>query len=346
MKQNSVASGSRKRRRRGYQPNKRRLKQEMREASMRAAEGKSDATRRSSMRKMTQFDNFLRDRFCSIKSVIMLRASHVIAYIAHRMLKEIALRTIQNDISAIRVMLRMAGLVALADSAEISSEALGISKASRRGTKVAITDEAYDLAVIQAFDVDPGLGCALQLQRTLGLRALEAIRSGPSLREWLVDLKSRKQVRVVHGTKGGRERMTWVPNFECAIEAVERAIAVSETREGRLLRGTLVQAYAFYGNAMRRRVHIQGHTLRYAFILERVLAYMAEGLSLEQALAWTSEDVGHGEGRGRWIRNVYLQNISLPPIRRRKRGKNLAPQRKGKHPRRKTPSKQRVRGLL
>lgn len=61
---------------------------------------------------------------------------------------------------------------------------------------------------------------------------------------------------------------------------------------------TLKQAEAWYHNAM-HRLGVQGHGLRYAFARERVEAYLQSGIPMAEALARTSMDLGHGDGRGR-----------------------------------------------
>ena len=52
---------------------------------------------------------------------------------------------------------------------------------------------------------------------------------------------------------------------------------------------------------------MQGHSLRYAFMRERVGAYLQNGIPMAEALARTSMDLGHGDGRGRWVKMVYLR---------------------------------------
>ena len=36
-------------------------------------------------------------------------------------------------------------------------------------------------------------------------------------------------------------------------------------------------------------------------------AYLADGIAMSEALARTSMDLGHGDGRGRWVKMVYLR---------------------------------------
>jgi hypothetical protein len=55
------------------------------------------------------------------------------------------------------------------------------------------------------------------------------------------------------------------------------------------------------------RLGIQGHALRYAWAREHMDAYLAEGIPIGEAMARTSMDLGHGDGRGRWVKMVYLR---------------------------------------
>lgn len=77
--------------------------------------------------------------------------------------------------------------------------------------------------------------------------------------------------------------------------------------EGRLAQGAnLKQAATWYRNSM-HRLDIQGHALRYAWARERMDAYVADNIPRAEALARTSMDLGHGDGRGRWVKMAYLR---------------------------------------
>jgi hypothetical protein len=87
---------------------------------------------------------------------------------------------------------------------------------------------------------------------------------------------------------------------------VREALAVLRARVQLAPDATLRAATTWYRNAM-HRLDVQGHALRYAFARERVDAYRAEGIPLREALARTSMDLGHGDGRGRWVKMGYLR---------------------------------------
>lgn len=68
----------------------------------------------------------------------------------------------------------------------------------------------------------------------------------------------------------------------------------------------LKQALGIYRNAC-YRAGIQSHSARYAFAKERMQVYRNEGYSEREARAATSQDLGHGDGRGRFIASVYAR---------------------------------------
>lgn len=52
------------------------------------------------------------------------------------------------------------------------------------------------------------------------------------------------------------------------------------------------------------REGIQSHAARYAFTREQMDVYKATGFSEREARAATSQDFGHGDGRGRYVVSV------------------------------------------
>ncbi|WP_197056440.1 integrase domain-containing protein, partial [Xenorhabdus sp. NBAII XenSa04] len=49
------------------------------------------------------------------------------------------------------------------------------------------------------------------------------------------------------------------------------------------------------------------HSMRYHFAQQSGEHYKAQGFSEQEALALVSMDLGHGDARGRYIRQVYYQ---------------------------------------
>ncbi|MGH8040453.1 MAG: hypothetical protein ACREPN_00220 [Rudaea sp.] len=72
--------------------------------------------------------------------------------------------------------------------------------------------------------------------------------------------------------------------------------------------GNLANARGIYA-AWCERQELQTHALRYAFAHDQYRRYRAEGFSNREALAALSKDLGHGDGRGRWVKSVYLRGM-------------------------------------
>ncbi len=125
-----------------------------------------------------------------------------------------------GELAHIRGTLRAAGRDGLAGSHGISNKALGINGACRDGTKTAMRDEQYRAALEKAGKIDAGLQTVLRLERELGLRAKEAIRSPASLAMWQKQLENNQRITVVHGTKGGRPRDSLPADRQRALDAV------------------------------------------------------------------------------------------------------------------------------
>lgn len=244
-----------------------------------------------------------------LTQVDSIRIKHVAEYVAARLEEGISSRTLHNELASLRAMFREAGRAAFADSKEFSNRALGVPEASRHGTKVAISDEAYRGAYERALARDPGVAACLALERYLGLRGEEAVQVGQSLAMWVKALATSKDsVKVVFGTKGGRPRETHIISAQ-AKEAVRFAKAVADQRGGKLIEGAnLKAAMQRYGNEV-RAIGLVGvnspHSLRYAFAQDAMRHYLEQGHCRAEARALVSCDLGHGDGRGRYVASVY-----------------------------------------
>ena len=49
------------------------------------------------------------------------------------------------------------------------------------------------------------------------------------------------------------------------------------------------------------------HSMRYAYARDRHNAYLKDGFSQKESLAMVSMDLGHGDGRGTYVKKVYLK---------------------------------------
>ncbi|EGY4505265.1 integrase domain-containing protein [Salmonella enterica] len=247
-----------------------------------------------------------------IRRVEHLKTRHIQRYIRERLVQGIARRSLQNEMAAIRCLLKQAGRDRLADSEQLSNRALGLSGASRHGTRLAITPEYYRDVLEAARAKDPGLAAVVELARVMGLRSQEAVQSVQSLRTWQTALaRGDTRLTVVFGTKGGRSRETVILDTDAVRKALDKAIAIAESRHNRLIDKPDLKSAMKYWHSQATRIGLTGvyspHSLRYAWAQDAIFHYLAQGFSEREALALTAMDLGHGDGRGRYVAQVYGQ---------------------------------------
>ncbi|EAP0879302.1 DNA-binding protein [Salmonella enterica subsp. enterica] len=261
----------------------------------------------------------LAQRFCErlvlvqnvqIRRVEQLKARHIEGYIRERLAQGITKRSLQNEMAAVRCILKQAGRDRLAQSERLNNRSLGLSGASRNGTKLAITPEHYRDVLEIARVKDPGLAAALELSRLMGLRSQEAVQSVLSLKTWRQALdRGDTCLTVVFGTKGGRPRETIILDAVTVRKALDNALIVAEDRHGRLIDKPDLKTAMKYWHSQASRLGLTGayspHSLRYAWAQDAIRYYLAQGFSEKEALAMTSMDLGHGDGRGRYVAQVY-----------------------------------------
>lgn len=257
-----------------------------------------------------RFDNYLKDNNIQIKHVEHIKTKHIEGYIQQRQILGINKRTLQNEMSAIRKTLTQAGRDKLVYSERLSNKNLNIHDASRKGTKMAITDEQYQTVLQSAMQKDEGLAATTRLARVLGLRGEEAVQSVQSLKTWQTAINEGKEkLRIVFGTKGNRPRDTLILNRAQVKQAVDSAIEIASRNNGKLInKPNLKQAMGYWRNQTREiglTGKISPHSLRYAFAQDLMNYYQKEGYTEKEALAMTSMDLGHGDSRGRYIKTVY-----------------------------------------
>lgn len=261
------------------------------------------------------FANKMRTLGYGIQQAAQIGGKHLSAYVVARKSDGPSPRTLANEMSHVRAVLNHIGKQGLARNPAYSNKALGIERGSRIGTKQPLSDLA-----IKAFQEHmdklgrPGIGATLELQRAFGLREAEAIRAGQrdTLTRWERELGGKGCAHVIEGTKGGRPRDVHPANLDRSLAAIRSAKAILQTTSQRYLvaktNGTpavnLKQAMSIYKNLCHRE-GIQSHAARYAFARERMDVYKAAGFSEHEARAATSQDLGHGDGRGRYVASVY-----------------------------------------
>lgn len=238
-------------------------------------------------------------------SPAQIRERDVRTYFTELVGRGLSLGTLQNRASYLRVVV---------PRFRASNQELGISGRSRHGKHEPCPMWLYESAAKGL--ADDWARALLMLQRCLGLRILEGIRSGPSIASWLRQLHRGDMVHVVFGTKGGRPRLTQVPDRGRALEAVIFAQRTLKGCKRRYLAPSKSQKAA--KNLYYQRLHEVGirgryssHSLRYAFACELLEMYARGGYSAEEAFSLVSQSLGHGDGRGRYIKAVYCR--MMPP---------------------------------
>lgn len=261
-----------------------------------------------------QFLQHLNQTGIKLRQVDSLKTRYVESYIRQRLDEGIGKRTLQNEMSAIRAILSEAGKHKLADpqNERLNNRTLGLSGASRDGTKTPMTPEQFQAVFSVVEKKDPGVAATMQLSYVLGLRNKEAIQSAKSLDTWKRTLdKGGNKINVVFGTKGGRSRETTIVDRERVLQAVNYALKYTQEHEGKLVdKPDMRSAMDRYRNVL-RRAGMTGehspHSMRYSYAENSGQFHEANGLNDKEVLAMISMDLGHGDGRGRYIAQVYRQ---------------------------------------
>ena len=230
------------------------------------------------------------------------------AYIQSRIGKVIN-RTIQNEASHIRRALKCVGRGEFA-AVTCSSKLLGVPSASRIGSGTVVHMDVLGAALEKAREDTAAL---LLLEHAIGLRGREAIQSGVSLQEWKRALANGQPIIVRKGPKGGRTRSVVL----CPTKAAEAAVAVDAAlkvleNQEHLVDSVSLKAAMACNHKRMKKLGIAGkdaqHSLRRSFTLEQFQYYRGElQMSEKKALSTLSNDLGHGDGRGRWVYNCYLR---------------------------------------
>lgn len=248
-------------------------------------------------------------------TVSHIQGKHLRLYASVRKNEGAAIRTQQNEIAHLRTILRSFGCHAVADSVELNNKSLSIGGGSRIGTKQAATDdEIARILAIARKQKRGGIECCLLLERFLGLRGNEAIHAtADTLNRWLKELENNQEIRVFEGTKGGRSRCVKIWEVDLVGDAIAKAVAVAKAQGGFLIVGKneekevgLKEARSIY-HGWCYRAKIQPHSLRYRFAREQLQNYQKNGFKLREAEKAVCRDLGHGGGRVRWLRSVYMK---------------------------------------
>ncbi|HEC8924828.1 TPA: integrase domain-containing protein [Salmonella enterica subsp. enterica serovar Stanley] len=277
--------------------------------------GRSFATVADSMRIAGYFLNYLRDNGIKLRHTDSIKTRHIVGYLQFRKEQGISVRTIQNERSAIRGVLNQAGRYKLAapDNPLLSNKSLGLEESSRAGTKLPLSSEEFHKAFKEVEKNNRGVAAAMLLSYTLGLRNKEAVESCKSVMTWKRAMETgHNSVRVVFGTKGGRPRNTVIVDRDAVKRAISYAENVMKENNGKLIdRPDIRKAIDTYRYHV-RRAGLTGekapHSMRYHFSQEAKRLYENRGYTETEIYAQVSMDLGHGDGRGRYVKQVYFRN--------------------------------------
>jgi len=253
-------------------------------------------------------------KFAKEKKMILspekMTSKQLMRFVEYRIEAGISARSIQNEVSHIRRSLEGSGrdLGDLKDKTNNwSGHRLKVPVGSRIGGKPPADKAAVELVTRE------DIRAAFALQGVIGLRMREAVQSGPSLRGWERELVQASNLgrgaflRVTEGTKGGRPRSVCV-----APDQIADVLKAVKDASGQVIDGRLIQAQslAAAARACERAALAAGfetHGLRRAWAVEQFARYVQNGFDRSQALKLLSNDLGHGDGRGRWVENNYLR---------------------------------------
>ncbi|EOG3908031.1 integrase domain-containing protein [Salmonella enterica] len=277
--------------------------------------GRSFATVADSMRIAGYFLNYLRDNGIKLRHTNSIKTRHIVGYLQSRKEQGISVRTIQNERSVIRGVLNQAGRYKLAapDNPLLSNKSIGLEESSRAGTKLPLSSEEFHKAFKEVEKNNRGVAAAMLLSYTLGLRNKEAVESCKSVMTWKRAIETgHNSVRVVFGTKGGRPRNTVIVDRDAVKRAISYAENVMKENNGKLIdRPDIRKAIDTYRYHV-RRAGLTGekapHSMRYHFSQEAKRLYESRGYTETEIFAQVSMDLGHGDGRGRYVKQVYFRN--------------------------------------
>jgi hypothetical protein len=281
--------------------------------------GGAHLTREKYRRTSLRVFEVLEENNVSIEHISQFGGRHFKMFVVSRKNAQVGVGTLMNELSCIRGMLRQFEKKrAMLKQPDLTNRALGVGRRNRDGTGHPLTKQQLAWAFARAQRLGrEGFASALLLQVRLGLRRTEVVCAHDAqLRRWIQQLLDGDLIEIERGTKNGRRRDTRVVDRELALEAVRAALAIAERQGGHLIvrnNGAsmrLREAVNAYKNWMNRSA-IRTHAGRYAYAVNRIRQYQQLGYSLKDAAALTGVDLGHGDGRGQYIRQVYCRR--MPP---------------------------------
>lgn len=274
--------------------------------------GGSHATREARAVTARDFAEAMKQARLTVRTVDQIGIKEMRAYTEKMSQKGLSQRTIANRLSHVRSAVTSAGKGQMLKEKAASNKALGASGGSRIGTHKPMSNADYQRIHANLSARNPQAAVIMELQRALGLRQQEALKGATrdNLKQWEKQLKE-GYAKIEKGTKGGRVRETVVKSYERAVNAVQNALksiqdgksAVLDAKDYKTALNKLKNDYRASGMTG----EFSSHSLRYAWSQEQHQAYREEGLSEKQARVELSQDLGHGDGRGKYVAMVYLR---------------------------------------
>lgn len=274
----------------------------------------SYATTADRMRIARYFLNYLQVNGIKLRQTGSIKTRHISGYLLSRKEQGISHRTIQNERAVMRAILEKDGRLKIADPSNplLSNEALGLRDTCRDGKKIPLSQDEFNKAFSKVEKNNPGVAAVMQISYVLGLRTKEAVQSCKSVNSWLRELDSgHDSLLVVFGTKGGRPRDTTIINRDAVKHALIYAKNIMDKQNGKLIDcPNIKQAINVYRYHV-RKAGLSGvkapHSMRYHFSQEARQFYRKSGYGDKEIYARVSMDLGHGDGRGRYVKQVYFK---------------------------------------
>ncbi|ECI5354735.1 integrase domain-containing protein [Salmonella enterica] len=262
----------------------------------------------------------LRSLNIQCRRVEQLKIRHVEACIHHRLSQGIALRTLHNEMSVLRKILKQAGRHQMINHERFSNDALGLSGADRSSPRTAISSGYFRIILDEARIKDPGFAVSLELARHLGLSPAEAAQCLASLKEWHQAYRYREkldrritELRVMPQPRHNVSRYALVLDHDAVKEVIDRGLAIVKTHHGMLVNirdaGKAKKYWAKLANSVGLTGENSPRSLRYAWVREAIQHFLDRGFSKHETLTMISMSLGHGSGN--YVRRVYGKMADL-----------------------------------
>jgi len=247
-------------------------------------------------------------------------------YFKYLQIEGVTTATQHNRLSSI--LRAMKGLKCDPNAKGITAKSVGIPPRNRSGTKMPLPDELFESIMVKAAELnEPGFVIALRLQRLIGYRGMESMMSVRTLEKYALEAVDILKVPVIRGTKGGRPRFSVIIQAR-ALETLDaiRASLLYMKEHGDFLivcGSSGLESALWKYHRLARSVGLVGkyapHSLRYAWIVEKLIELREAGYNRQEAMAFAANILGHGDSRGRYVSQVYGKTVAHTlPVEKRK----------------------------